>query len=218
MHLSQSSLPGFSFSKKLSFGGSQHKSNPKTARPLSTKEAIHVVMRSTRATGQRSFLLHAKSIERILKKQAKACGVNLYDLANAGNHLHMVIRVPSRRLYMRFMRSSSGLIARVVLGKERGRAQGTTNESVSNEVPKPPEFSRTKKIKFWDARPFTRIVAWGKAYKTLKNYLKLNRVETLGIERLSARDMFAKIEALRKSIKLVPLGFGTFVSIGQSHS
>ncbi len=188
MRSSQAILPGFSFTNKLSFGGSKLKSNPKTARPISTTDAMHVVMRSKFAKGQRSFFLHSKVIENIIKKQAKACGVNIYDLANAGNHLHFVIRVPSRRLYRNFMRACTGLIARKVLGREKGSAK----ESV---------------LSFWDARPFTRIVAWGKSYKVIKNYLMLNRVETLGLDRLSAREMLAKIEALKKSSNLHPFGF-----------
>ncbi len=211
MRFAQSVLPGFSHSKKLSFGGSQLKSNPKTARPIATKKAMHVVMRSTHARGQRSFLFHSKEIEKIFKKQARNCGVNIYDLANAGNHLHLVIRVPSRRLYMRFIRASSGLIARQVLARERGKAQKTPPEHFCSGAFSSKGVGRL--LKFWDARPFTRVVAWGKAYKALKSYLMLNRVETLGIERLSAREMLAKIVSLKKSSKLVPIGFGVYSAV-----
>ncbi len=210
MRSSQATLQGFSYSNKLSFGGSKLKSNPKSARPISTKAAIHIVMRSTFAKGQRSFLLHSKSVENIFKTQAKKCGVNLYDLSNAGNLLHLVIRVPSRRLYLRFIRASSGLIARRVLGKERKRSCTTARGYTSggSGVRDAYEISSRRRVKFWEGRPFTRIVSWGKEYKILKNYLMINRIETIGMDRVSVRRMLKKIEEFKIKHGLIPTGFG----------
>ena len=41
--------------KIRSFGGSRLKGNPKTARPLNTKESIHLVLKSARAFGSQSI-------------------------------------------------------------------------------------------------------------------------------------------------------------------
>ena len=81
-------------SKKI-FGGSLVKGNPRTARPLSTKHPIHLVMRSTKATGEKSFLrkAHASKIEAVITKHANINGVKVYRYANAGNHLHLVVNL-----------------------------------------------------------------------------------------------------------------------------
>jgi hypothetical protein len=35
--------------------------------------------------------------------------------------------------------------------------------------------------KFWDYRPFSRVVEWSKAYRIAKDYVLLNQLEGLGI-------------------------------------
>ncbi|MEO5666752.1 MAG: hypothetical protein ABIR96_01700, partial [Bdellovibrionota bacterium] len=79
--------------------------------------------------------------------------------ANAGNHLHLLVRFTQRRGLQNFLRGSCGLIARKMLGAERGRA---------HEHP------------FWSQRPFTRIVSWGKDFNSVLAYVKLNTLEALG--------------------------------------
>src|SRR6476620_9909705 len=159
----QISLPGFDHKAKLAFGGAAQKGNPKTARTIVTRQAMHVVIRSSLAKGQYSFLGKAQRIETLLKKQAEAFGVRLYDVANAGNHLHLVLRAHSARMFKGFLRAITGLLARLVLGAERG--------------------SPWKGKRFWDARPFTRIVAWGRDYKLLLYFLLPTPTEMLGMKR-----------------------------------
>jgi hypothetical protein len=120
----QAPLPGLEFKKQLSFGGSLLKlSHAKTARPLSSKQALHVVLRSDFAQGDRSLLKHERVIRNMLLKQGRRHGVKVYRVANAGNHLHLLVRFTKRRGLQNFLRGSCGLIARKVLGAERGRAK-----------------------------------------------------------------------------------------------
>ncbi len=86
-------------------------------------------------------------------------GVKVYRFANSGNHLHLVILPRSRPAFQAFIRAVSGLIARITLKVERGRALG---------------------IRFWDARPFTRILAWGRDFRRTSDYLLRNTLEALG--------------------------------------
>ncbi len=178
-------LPGFSFKQKLSFGGkiSSSKGNPKSKRPLATKQAIHLVLKSSRAQGKHSFLLFSKEIEAILRKQALKFGVKIYDFANAGNHLHLVIRIHSRETYKSFIRAISGLLMRKVFGVEKGRGAATA---------------------LWDARPFTRILSWGKDFSGVKNYLRINRLEMTGLKREEARAVLKKSGL---NLRLFPIGF-----------
>ncbi len=179
-------LPGFSFKHKLFFGGKvSSKGNPKTKRPLATKQAMHLVLKSSLARGKNSFLLYSKDIEKILRKQAFRFGVKIYALANAGNHLHLVIRIHNRETYKSFIRAISGLLMRRVFGLEKGRGGASA---------------------LWDARPFSRILSWGKDFAAVKNYLLINRLEMTGMKRDVIRVLLKKNE-LRP--KLQPWGFSS---------
>jgi REP element-mobilizing transposase RayT len=142
------------------FGGAYLKnSNPKEKRPISTKRAMHLVVRSSMAKGPLSFLRNDRKISDIIYKQAKSCGVKIYRLANAGNHLHLIILPSSRIAFSRFIRAVTGLIARLVLKAQRGSA---------------------REIQFWDKRPFTRILEWGKEFDVVSKYLLQNLLEAYG--------------------------------------
>lgn len=167
----QASLPGLEFKKQLSFGGSLLKlSHAKTARPLSSKQALHVVLRSEFGQGSRSLLKHERVIRNTLLKQGRRHGVKVYRVANAGTHLHLLVRFTKRRGLQNFLRGSCGLIARKVMGTERGRAQ----------TPFPDKSLQPKRIRFWSQRPFTRVVSWGRDFDSVLAYVKLNSLEALG--------------------------------------
>ncbi|MEQ1666219.1 MAG: transposase [Bdellovibrionales bacterium] len=142
------------------FGGAAlNKSNPKIARPLSIKRPMHLVMRSSKARGAYSLLNKSREVFNVIYNQGRIHGVKIYRYANAGNHLHIVILPRSTWAYKKFIRSITGLIARLIMRVERGKA---------------------KNIKFWDQRPFTRIVEWGRDFKRVSNYLLQNTLEAIG--------------------------------------
>lgn len=153
------------------FGGSLLRGNPKEKRPLPVKGTLHLVLKSERAFGARSMLAksHVTQIDLLVRKQAAACGVKIYHFVNVGNHLHLVVRIQSRVFYRRFIRSVSGLIARLVLKKERGPQNPKENEKSIGK--------KSRKFVFWVARPFTRLVIWGRDYNNLSKYIKKNRVQ-----------------------------------------
>ena len=152
---------GFEKLKIKDFGGSLIKGNPRDSRPISTKRPMHLVMRATLARGERSFLKagRARQIKDLVDRSAQRHGVKVYRFANSGNHLHMIVLPRSRSAFNAFIRTISGLIARLTLNVERGRSLG---------------------LKFWDARPFTRILEWGKDYTQACRYLLQNTLEALG--------------------------------------
>jgi REP element-mobilizing transposase RayT len=154
-------LNGFESLGVKQFGGSLLKGNPREARPIAVKRPMHVVLRSGLATGPRSMLKPgtARRIEALVRRRATESGVRVYRFANSGNHLHLVLVSRSRAGFQRFLRAVTGLIARVVLGVERGRPLG---------------------VRFWDARPFTRIVEWGREYRIVANYVLGNHLEAVG--------------------------------------
>lgn len=153
------------------FGGSCLKnSHAKTSRPLTSKFAIHVVLRA-----QESRLRNLKTfakVNAIVRETARKHGVRLYEYANAGNHLHLLLRLRDVPSWKPFIRELSGRIAQAVrlqMGAARGKASAQQ--------------------KFWQQRPFTRVVrGWKKAYKIAKDYVVLNQMEAEGLVPRQARD------------------------------
>jgi REP element-mobilizing transposase RayT len=159
----QNYLPSFSQLGEKEFGGSQrlNRANARAQRPISVKRPMHLVMRSTLASGEFSFLRakRARRIEALVHKLGKEKGVKVYRFANSGNHLHFIVLPRSREAYKAYIKAITGIIARLTLGAERGSA---------------------KKIRFWDAKPYTRILEWGRDFKTACQYVLQNTLEALG--------------------------------------
>lgn len=142
------------------FGGAHlGNSNPKGKRPITLKRSMHLVLRSTLARGERSLLRKERLLRKIIDTQGKKLGVKIYRQANGGNHIHLLVRPLSRPAFNSFVRAISGLIAREILGAQRGSA---------------------KNIQFWDRRPFTQIVEWGRQYNNVCSYLLQNTLEAWG--------------------------------------
>jgi REP element-mobilizing transposase RayT len=162
------------------FGGSYlKKCNPKKARPLSVKRPMHLVIRSSKATGARSLLNKSRQVFDIVYRQGQLHGVKIYRYANAGNHLHLVILPRSANAFKKFIRAITGIIARLILGVERGLAKSSKIVPAQND--------KANKINFWDQRPFTRIVEWGRDFKNICKYLMQNTLEAIGFIEFQTR-------------------------------
>jgi REP element-mobilizing transposase RayT len=219
------------FRAQKSFGGvlspvsgKEWKSNPKTARPVAVRQAMHLVLRSSLARNERSMLLHDRTIQRVLRRLAKRFGIRLYDIANSGNHLHLILRLPHRQALTPFLKAATGLIARIVLRVERGQAwtdrpgksslsrgtQAVASQKNGAIQPKSrsaqptssgPQASSTRQVRagFWDARPWSRIVSFGPDFKRLKDYLMLNRADLAAFARASYRSMLQEVRRMQAS-------------------
>jgi hypothetical protein len=154
----QLSFEGFS---KLNdcFGGSLLKnSHAKTHRPLDSKLPIHLILRSVK--GGMRLPKTFKHVNQTVDRACKKHGVRLYQYANVGNHLHMLIKISHVKRWAAFIRELTGRIAQVAQGL-KGPQKGLPN--------------------FWKQRPFTRIVrSWRKAFRDAKEYVHLNFLEAEG--------------------------------------
>jgi REP element-mobilizing transposase RayT len=181
---SQASLPGLEFKKTLSFGGSLlKKSHAKVSRPLSSKQALHIVLRTDWARGEHSLLKKEREIKNTLLKLGRKHGVRVYRIANAGNHLHLLVRFTKRHGLQNFLRGACGIIARKMLGRERGLAlgeKGSERPHGSDGTKSASPRSTAQAQRFWSQRPFTRIVSWGRDFNAVLAYVKLNTLEALG--------------------------------------
>lgn len=139
-------------------------------RPLATRHSMHLVLRSTKAKGEMSFrrTKNSKAIGAIVGKFSRKYGVQVLSLANVGNHLHFHIKLGNRYAYKPFIRAVTSAIAMAVTGVSRW---------------KPGEGS-----KFWDYRPFTRVIDGGlKAFLSVRDYVRINQLEGAGFVREVAR-------------------------------
>ena len=186
-------IDGLHGMKLKEFGGLHLKGNPREARPLSFKRPLHLVMRSSRAKGTRSFLnpKRAARINKLVRTLGRELGVRVYRFANSGNHLHFILLPHSREAYVKYVKSVSGIIARLTLEKERGVGARFGGQYGEMDSPKdkncqgnPPQICWDDRMvrseRFWDARPFTRIVEWGRDFNRVSDYLLQNSLEAIG--------------------------------------
>lgn len=141
-------------------------------RPLAVNLSMHMVLRSSHAKGVRSFLepKNRNAIRQILNKFSNKYGVQILSGANVGNHLHIHLKLPNRHSYKPFIRAITSAIAMKIMGVSRWRSK--TEIGIK---------------RFWDYRPFTRIVVGLKGYLNLKNYIEINKLEAKGFHREKAR-------------------------------
>ncbi|MGZ3695136.1 MAG: hypothetical protein ACXWQO_13400, partial [Bdellovibrionota bacterium] len=120
-----------------------------------------------KAQGALSFKrpANAHKIRLIVKKFSEKYGIKILSLANVGNHLHFQIKLGNRYTYRPFIRAITAAIAMAVSGVSRWKKSAG---------------------KFWDYRPFTRVVKGLRGYLQLRDYVEINRLEGEGIPRSGA--------------------------------
>lgn len=155
------------------YGGDLRKNaKNRGARPLASRQTIHLVMRSTKAKEALSFTRHRALIRHLVEAQANNASVKVISWANVGNHLHLHIQLPRafRSSYKTFIRGLTGAIALKFSGANK-----------NNKV------VRESKDRFWDQRPFTRVLSSWREYANLRHYVLANQFEGLGFDREEAR-------------------------------
>ena len=147
-------------------GGSLRQGKRKIARPIDSKRALHVVLRSYRARGDWSMLTKRNKgiVALLVDDTAKRFGVKVYRFENVGNHLHILLRGRRRREIQNFLRVLPQRIMFQITGARKGNPRG----------------------RFWDVLAYSRVVQWGREFKIVKNYLGKNMLEALGLQWLLA--------------------------------
>jgi REP element-mobilizing transposase RayT len=171
--------------EKSAYGGDLLKTRAGRSRPrpIAVRDTMHLVLRSTQATGDWSFR-HSRNrgrIQHIVEKAAFTYGIRIISMANVGNHLHLQIKLSTRLTYNAFIRSITGAIAMAVSGRNRWAKAGNRH-ALASGAPK-------AKLKFWDRRPFSRIVTSFRGFLKLRDYVRINQLEGDGFVREAARMM-----------------------------
>ena len=161
----------------------RNKRSGRGQRPISTKYSMHLVLRSSLATGPWSFKAHNndQKIKNIVKKFATKYGVKVISLANVGNHLHFHIQLMNRHTYKAFIRALTSAIAMAITGLSRWNKDVLSSKT--NKVGQ-------KAKKFWDYRPYTSVITAFKQLMNLKDYIKINQIEGFGFTKQEARWIF----------------------------
>jgi hypothetical protein len=125
-------------------------------------------------------------VKAIIEKFAFVYGVQVLSLVNVGNHLHLHIRVGNRFGYTPFIRAISGAIVVAVCGHARWSKKVVADSA---------EMIRDAGAgagtgRFWDHRPFTRVVVGFRAAQRLVDYFRINEMEGWGFSKIEARGMF----------------------------
>ena len=143
-------------------------------RSLSTRHSMHLVLRSSKAKGKWSFKLkkNETKISQIMDKFSAKYGIKIISMANVGNHLHLQIKLKNRHAYKSFIRAITGAITLAVTGASK-------NKPLKNMI----------EGKFWDYRPFTRIVQSFREVLNLRDYIQINKLEGFGYTKSQARFM-----------------------------
>jgi REP element-mobilizing transposase RayT len=148
-------------SDRLNHGSDLRKGKRKEKRPFDPKRALHVVMRSTRAKGDWSMLTpkNHRRVKTIVQEAATKHGIQLYHFANVGNHLHFLFRARRVEALRAFLREVSGRISFQITGSKK---------------------THPLKGKFWDHLPYSRVVSWGRDFKTVTQYVIGNLFQAAG--------------------------------------
>ncbi len=162
------------------FGGSKFKGNPKTKRPFSSRHYTHLILKSTKARGTHSFLArkHQKRVNQAVRRLAGHFGVELREYANVGNHLHLLVKARRREQLCGYLRALSGVLVRIVMNCQKGNPMRRAGQrlGVRGAMSGRGVDAAINGEKFWDARPFTKIVAIGvRPFQNIRKYLEKNR-------------------------------------------
>lgn len=139
-------------------------------RPLYSGKALHVVLKSAACAGVFKFtnLQVRLRVEVIVKDWAKKKKITLYKVAIVSNHIHLLLRVKQRELYIEFIRALSSDLA--------------------SKMKKWAKKLNIKYNKFWENRPYSRIVHFGKHFQQCLGYLEKNTLEALGFVAYAPRN------------------------------
>lgn len=160
------------------FGGELLRGRRKSQRPLSAGQAIHLVIRS-QWTKKRFALSHKNNlpnVKKVLISTAQKYKIRIYQYSIVSNHIHIIFRARRRWQYRAFVCVITGQIAQTIMGNLsfKNFLKQLEGEGVRQER------RQHKEQQFWDHRPFTRILDWGRDFRTCMRYVRQNTLESLG--------------------------------------
>jgi putative transposase len=158
-------------------GGSLAVRKRRSKRPLNIKQSHHITMKSHHAIGQRSLFKHKKMILKLIQKYSQKFRVKVYEYAIQGNHIHLLVKAMTRFELQNFFRVIAGHTAQRILKdhplkQSAGGAPGVAENK---------RGCAKNQRKFWSYLLYSRIVTWGREFKTVVRYIQRNTLELLQV-------------------------------------
>lgn len=135
------------------FGSDLNLGRRKEPRPVSTKTPMHLILKSTEIVKYGGFKRIEGKIYNEIQFFKERFDIQVFALAIHHNHIHLLILSSTRQSYIRFVRALNGTMI-----KKLNLPQGIFTKS-----------------------PYTRIVAWGKDFDNVKQYILKNNFESQGM-------------------------------------
>ena len=134
--------------EKTEHGGSLSEGKRQSFRPLHTQKLVHLVLKCDTKI---SLYKNRSLVINVIRRQEKLAGVKIYDLSVQHDHIHHSILFSDRSQYKKFIRATTGILARK-LGSG-----------------------------IWKYRPYTKLVEWGRQARNLSDYIRMNELEVQGL-------------------------------------
>src|SRR5687768_8954194 len=134
----------FEFKIQTAFGGELNLGKRKCARPLDSKRPLHLIFK---AQTDELLLTHQALIQVTVERIAAKNGVRIQSLVIHADHIHIILEIPQRQIYNRWIRGVTGVLVRKIPGLS------------------------------WKLLPYTQIVNWGRHLAGVHKYLEENRRE-----------------------------------------
>ena len=144
----------FKNTKPKAHGGTLNPSKRKQQRPLATQKPIHLVLKCHK---EMSLFKEFETVKYYINRYTWKFHIQVYHLSIQQDHIHLLIKIEDRNSYNKFIKSLTGMLARLY-GKG-----------------------------LWKLSPFTRVVSWGRDYKSVKRYVDLNEDEIWGVKPYQVR-------------------------------
>ena len=160
-------------------------------RPLNIKQSHHITLKSQHAVGPRSLFRHKKLILSLMRKNALRFQVKVYEYAIQGNHIHLLIKAQSREGMQNFFRVFAGHSAQKILQDLHLKQSSGGAPSLGGGKAGCKKNQRV----FWSYLVYSRVVSWGREFKTVTTYIQKNTLELLQIIAFQPRRSAVKIES-----------------------
>ncbi len=153
----QCSFSGFKTS--TAFGGSllKNKRN-RTARPLSCSEHMHMTLKSSHMNGEVSLFIKENRdlFIGLLQRLSEKYHITIVEYELVGNHIHILFKIACRTLYRKFIRCLTGQFAKKMIQRYGLKVK-----------------------RFFDERPFTRVVKFGRDLIRVTSYIRNQLIKHL---------------------------------------
>lgn len=166
--------------QKFCSGGDLRKTRQgRKHRFTSRKHPLHVVFKANRFSpafvGLRNPR-HYREICLVMRRYSKKFKVRVAQFSIQADHIHCLIRAKNRKNFLHFLRVFAGQVAQ----KNWNRWDPSTSRRRAKTKAARRYHQAQLRERFWQDRPYTRIVFGEKAIRIVRNYIQLNEKEATG--------------------------------------